>query len=213
MTSGRSVVVGVAGGSGSGKSTVVRRIVEEIGPSYAVVLRHDWYYRDLAHLTPAARAGVNYDHPDALETDLLAAHLETLLRGQPVEAPIYDFTEHVRRDQTVRIEPAAVVILDGILILADPRLRALMDVKVFVDADAAVRLDRRVRRDTKERGRSPESVRAQYAATVRPMHLEFVEPSKDHADVVVTGGGHNRSGVEQVVAAVRRALARAAGSH
>lgn len=209
MSRSTPVVVGVAGGSGSGKTTVVRRIVEAIGPSDTVVLHHDWYYRDLSHLTPAARDRVNFDHPDALETDRLVVHLEALLRGEPVEAPVYDFAGHVRRRETVRVEPAPVIILDGILILWDARLRTLMDVKVFVDADAAVRLERRVRRDTRYRGRSPESVLAQYTATVRPMHLEFVEPSKVHADVIVTGGGHNRTGVERVVAAVRGAAGRA----
>lgn len=205
----RPILLGVAGGSGSGKTTVVRRIVEALGPGAVVVLHHDSYYRDSGHLPREERAGINYDHPDALETDLLVAHLGRLLAGHAVEMPVYDFAEHVRRAETVRVEPRPVVILDGILILWDERLRKLMDVKLFVDADSDVRLDRRLRRDMEERGRSAESVLTQYMATVRPMHLEFVEPSKRYADVIIPRGGHNRIGVDLVVATVRGMLERA----
>jgi uridine kinase len=205
----RPILLGVAGGSGSGKTTVVRRLVEAIGPGAVVVLHHDSYYRDAAHLPRGERARINYDHPDALETDLLVEHLGRLLAGHAVEMPVYDFAEHVRRADTVRMEPRPVIILDGILILWDARLRELMDVKLFVDADADVRLDRRLRRDMAERGRSAESVLTQYMATVRPMHLEFVEPSKRYADVIIPRGGHNRIGVDLVVATVRGMFERA----
>ena len=207
-----SVLIGVAGGSGSGKTTVVRRIVEAIGRTDVVVLHHDSYYRDASHLPPEERAAINYDHPESLETELLIRHLESLLRGEPVDVPVYDFANHVRREVTERAEPRPVIILDGILILWDRRLRDLMDVKLFVDADADVRLGRRLRRDMEERDRSPDSVLTQYMATVRPMHLEFVEPSKRYADVIIPRGGHNRVGVDLVVATVRSALdARRAG--
>lgn len=202
----RRVLIGVAGGSGSGKTTVVRRIVDAIGRRNVAVLHHDSYYRDASHLPPDERAAINYDHPESLETGLLIRHLEALLRGEPVEVPVYDFSNHVRLPATERVEPRPVVILDGILILWDKRLRELMDVRLFVDADADVRLGRRLRRDMEERGRSPESILAQYMATVRPMHLEFVEPSKRYADVIIPRGGHNRVGVELVVATVRSAL-------
>lgn len=170
------------------------------------VLHHDAYYRDAAHLPPEERARINYDHPDALETELLIGHLETLLEGGEVEVPIYDFSNHVRTDHTERVGSRPVIILDGILILWDARLRDLMDVKLFVDADADVRLGRRLRRDMEERGRAPESVLTQYMKTVRPMHLEFVEPSKRYADVILPRGGHNQVGVDMVVATVRAAL-------
>lgn len=210
MTS-RPVLIGVAGGSGSGKTTVVRRIIEALGGAEDVaVLHHDSYYRDSSGLPPEERALINYDHPDSLETELLIRHLHALLGGEAVDVPIYDFTNHVRTARTQRIEPRPVIILDGILILWDGRLRDLMDVKLFVDADPDVRLARRLRRDTEERGRSAQSVLDQYMETVRPMHLEFVEPSKRYADVILPRGGHNRVGVQMVVASVRGIVARAA---
>lgn len=200
------VLIGVAGGSGSGKTTVVGRIVEAIGADDVVVLHHDSYYRDASHLSMEERARINYDHPDALETELLIEHLETLLDGRAVEVPVYDFALHVRRSETETVVPRPVIILDGILILWDSRLRDLMDVKLFVDADADVRLGRRLKRDMEERDRSPESVLSQYMATVRPMHLEFVEPSKRYADVILPRGGHNEVGVGVVVATIRNRL-------
>jgi uridine kinase len=204
----RPILVGVAGGSGSGKTTVVHRMVEAIGAEDVVVLHHDAYYRDQSHLAPEERARINYDHPDALETDFLVRHLQALLAGQPVQVPVYDFARHVRLPGPRPVEPRPVVILDGILILWDARLRSLMDIRVFVDADADVRLERRLRRDMVERGRSVESVLTQYMATVRPMHLEFVEPSKRYADVIIPRGGHNQVGVDLVVATVRGMMAR-----
>ena len=203
----RPVILGVAGGSGSGKTTVVRRLISALGGEHDVaVLHHDAYYRDASHLPPEERRQINYDHPDSLETELLIEHLKTLVRGDSVAVPIYDFANHVRTANTERVESRPVIILDGILILWDRRLRDLMDVKLFVDADADVRLGRRLRRDMEERGRTPESVLSQYMETVRPMHLEFVEPSKRYADVIIPRGGHNRVGVDMVVATVRSAL-------
>lgn len=207
MTRRRSVLVGVAGGSGSGKTTVVRRIVDAIGAATTAVLRHDSYYRDLSHMPPAARVGINYDHPDALESDLLVAHLAALLDGEAVELPVYDFAAHVRSSETVLVAPQPLIIVDGLLVLGDPRLRALMDLKVFVETDSEERLARRLRRDVRERGRSEDSVLAQFRLTVQPMHAKFVQPTMRYADIVVRGGGHNRRDVERVVAAVRRVLA------
>lgn len=206
-TEEQTVLIGVAGGSGSGKTTVVRRIVDAIGPGNVVVLHHDSYYRDASHLPMEERARINYDHPNSLETELLIEHLEALRARDAVEVPVYDFAHHVRTTETRAAEPRPVIILDGILILWDQRLRELMDVKVFVDADADVRLGRRLRRDMKERDRSPDSVLNQYMATVRPMHLEFVEPSKRYADVIIPRGGHNEVGVGMVISTIRSALA------
>jgi uridine kinase len=203
----RPVLVGVAGGSGAGKSTAVRHIADELRDTPVAVVHHDSYYRDLSHLTPAEREAVNYDHPHALETTLLVRHLEALAAGQDVDLPVYDFERHVRRAETVRLEASPVIILDGILILADDRLRRLLDLKVYVDTPDADRLDRRLQRDVATRGRSERSVLSQYDATVRPMHREFVEPSRRHADVVLANGGHDRAGVERVVARIRRILA------
>lgn len=203
------VLIGVAGGSGSGKSTVVRRIVDAIGEHDVIVLHHDSYYRDRAHLPMEERARINYDHPDSLETGLLVEHLKGLRDGRTVEVPVYDFARHVRRPETETVDPRPVIILDGILILWDRRLRELMDVKLFVDADADVRLGRRLRRDMEERNRSPDAVLSQYMATVRPMHLEFVEPSKRYADVIIPRGGHNEVGVRMVITTIRSALGHA----
>jgi uridine kinase len=202
----RTVVLGVAGGSGSGKSTVVSEVCRLLEPGYTTVLHQDAYYRDLAHIPFEERVTVNFDHPRSLENELLVEHVEALLRGEPVEAPLYDFSTHTRRRETEPHAPAPVVILDGILVLADPHLRERMDLKVFVDTEADLRLIRRIRRDVIERGRTPESVIAQYEATVRPMHLEFVEPSKRHADLVVPEGGFNRVAVDLVVARLRSLL-------
>jgi uridine kinase len=197
------VLVGVAGGSGAGKSAVVRRLVAGLGTGEVAVVRHDAYYRDLSHLAPAEREGVNYDHPDAVETSLLVDHLDRLLEGDPIEAPVYDFVAHVRRDDPVLVEWRPVVLVDGLFVLSDERLRQRLDLKVFVDTPDAVRLERRLRRDVVERGRSADSVLSQYHTTVRPMHLEFIEPSKAHADIILAEGGDNLAGIELVVARVR----------
>jgi uridine kinase len=203
--------LGVAGGSGSGKSTVVSELCRLLGVGATTVLHHDAYYRDLRQIAFHQRVAVNFDHPQSLETELLVEHVERLLDGEPVDVPRYDFSTHTRREDTERHDPAPVVVLDGILVLADARLRALIDLKVFVDTEADLRLVRRIRRDVIERGRTPESVIAQYEATVRPMHLEFVEPSKRHADLVVPEGGFNRVAVDVVVARLRALLEAADG--
>ena len=199
----RPVVLGVAGGSGSGKSTVVREVCRILGEKLTSVLHHDSYYRDLSHRPFEARVQVNFDHPDALETELMVDHLHTLLQGTPVEVPTYDFATHTRARDTQLLRPTPVVVVDGILVLADARLRDVMDLRVFVDTDPDIRLLRRIRRDVVKRGRTADSVIAQYEATVRPMHLEFVEPSKRFADLVVPEGGYNRVAVDLVVTRIR----------
>ena len=204
------VVIGIAGGSGSGKTTVLRRILDAFGREHIAVLDHDAYYRDLSHLPLEARARFNFDHPDALETELMRAHLDELLAGQVIEKPVYDFTTHNRSAETVLIRPRPVVIIEGILVLAEPLLRERMDIKLFVDADDDVRLIRRIRRDLIERGRTIESVLDQYERTVRPMHLEFVEPSKRQADVIIPRGGQNVVAIEMVLARIASLLQKAA---
>lgn len=196
-------VIGVAGGSGSGKTTVVRRIVDSLGPEQVVVLEHDRYYRDRNDLRLEERAALNYDHPDSLDTDLLVDHVRTLKAGQSVDVPLYDFTRHARRTDRQRREPKRAIIVEGILIFIEPALRALMDVKVFVDADADTRFIRRMQRDVAERGRTLESVVEQYLATVKPMHFEFVEPTKRYADIIIPLGGHNAVAIDMMLSLVR----------
>ena len=202
----RPIVIGVAGGTGSGKTTVVHELVRALGGGRVSVVHHDAYYRDASHLTPAQRAAINFDHPDALETDLLVAHLDALRAGRPVEMPVYDFATHTRAAETRIIEPTRAVVVDGLLVLWDARLRERLDVKVFVDTDADVRLVRRLRRDIEDRGRSFDSVLRQYVETVRPMHLEFVEPSKRWADIILPEGGRNQVGVDMLVSKIRSDL-------
>lgn len=202
----RPVVIGVAGGSGSGKTTVVNAIVRGIGRRQVTVIPHDAYYHDRSAVPPAERAGLNYDHPDALDTALLVEHLEALRAGRPAAVPVYDFAEHRRTDETLTAEPRAVLIVEGILILAEPALRQRMDIRVFVDTDADIRFIRRLRRDTRERGRTVDAVIAQYLRTVQPMHLEFVEPSKRHAHVIIPEGGENRVAVDMLIARIEAAL-------
>jgi uridine kinase len=200
------VVIGIAGGSGSGKTTVQRRIIEAFGRSQIALLDHDSYYVDLSHLPAEERAQFNFDHPNALETDLMVQHLDRLLAGEPVEKPTYDFTTHSRRDETETVDPLPVVIVEGILVLGEPALRERMDIKLYVDAPDDVRLIRRIQRDLHERGRDIENVIQQYKRTVRPMHLEFVEPSKRRADVIIPHGGHNRVALDMVLAHVQSLL-------
>ncbi|HEX6796827.1 MAG TPA: uridine kinase [Ktedonobacterales bacterium] len=192
----RPLVVGVAGGTGAGKTTVARAIIEAVGPQRVAVLSEDAYYREYAHLSEAERARINWDHPDAIETPLLLAHVRDLLAGRAVERPVYDFSAYARAPQTVRVEPRPVVLVEGILIYVDPALRALCDVKVFVDTDADLRFIRRLQRDVADRGRTVENVVQQYLATVRPMHLAFVEPTKRYADIIVPEGGENQVAIE-----------------
>lgn len=180
------LIIGIAGGSGSGKTTIAEALVEAIDG--VAFIKHDAYYRHEPHLTFEERSRLNYDHPDSLETDLLVRHLSALREGLPFEQPVYDFSTHLRSDETVTIAPAPVVVLEGILVLADRDLRDLLDLRVFVDTDPDLRLARRLERDIRERGRTPESVLAQYLSTVRPMHLQYVEPSKRHADIIIPGG-------------------------
>ena len=201
------LVIGIAGGSGSGKTTVANVILSRVGSGRIAYLPHDAYYRDLSHLSPMLRIEVNFDHPDSLETELMIQHILQLKAMQPVELPIYDFTHHARTDQTILIEPQRVILVEGILILAEPVLRKLLDVKIFVDTDADVRLIRRLQRDITERGRTTESVINQYLKTVRPMHLEFVEPSKRYADVIIPEGGFNTVAMDMVIARIESLLA------
>jgi len=196
-------VIGVAGGSGSGKTTVVRRIIESIGNDQVTVLEHDRYYRDRNDLRLEERAALNYDHPDSLETDLLVRHLHELRAGRAVELPTYDFARHARQSATVPVSPRKAIIVEGILIFADAALRDLMDVKVFVDADDDTRFIRRLQRDISERGRTVASVIEQYLGTVKPMHLEFVEPSKRYADIIIPQGGHNTVAIDMLLTLIR----------
>jgi len=197
------LIVGVAGGSGSGKTTVVRRIVESLGPEEVTLLDHDRYYRDRNELRLEERAALNYDHPDALETDLMVRHVRELKAGRPVQVPRYDFTRHARLPDSETFVPRRAIILEGILIFTDSALRQLMDIKVFVDTDSDTRFTRRLVRDVSERGRTMESVIDQYQSTVKPMHLEFVEPSKRYADVLIPMGGHNTVAVDLLLTLLR----------
>ncbi len=200
------LIIGIAGGTGSGKTTVARRLRDAL-PG-CVLMEHDWYYRDRGHLPPAERETVNYDHPDALDSDLLAEHLAWLREGKPIAAPIYDYLTHTRSRECRHIAPAPVVIVEGILVLAESALRAQMDIKVFVDTDADIRVFRRIRRDLEQRGRSFASVRDQYYQSVRPMHLQFVEPSKRWADLILPEGGENQVGIEILLARLRERVSR-----
>jgi uridine kinase len=202
----RNILIGVAGGTGSGKTTVTRAVTERFGPSEVVLLEQDFYYKRADHLPFEERARINYDHPDAFDTDLLIEHVGSLVAGAAIEKPSYDFVAHNRRADTIHVEPAHVIILEGILVLENPRLRELMDIKLFVDTEADVRILRRLRRDMTERGRSFDSVIDQYLKTVRPMHLQFVEPSKRYADLIIPEGGQNRVAFDMLVAKIEYLL-------
>jgi uridine kinase len=202
----RSVVLGIAGGTGSGKTTVARSIIDRIGQTRVAYLEHDCYYHDLSHLPAAERRRVNFDHPDAFDTELMIDHVQRLQDGVSVQKPVYSYTESVRTEMTERVDPRPLIVIEGILALENARLRSLMDVKIFVDTDDDIRLMRRLRRDTVHRGRSMAHVLTQYEATVRPMHLAFVMPSRRQADVVIPRGGHNRVAIEMVADALVRRL-------
>jgi uridine kinase len=202
------VVIGIAGGTGSGKTTVANVILQRVGADKIALLPHDAYYKDLQDLPRAQRDMVNFDHPDSLETDLLVRHIGQLRQWEPVEIPIYDFTTHSRTQRTQRIDPQPVILVEGILIFHEPALRELFDVKIFVDTDPDIRFIRRLQRDILERGRTVDSVIHQYQTTVRPMHLEFVEPSKRHADVIIPEGGLNTVAMDMVVARMESLLAK-----
>jgi uridine kinase len=200
------VVVGVAGGTGSGKTTVATEILRRAGTDHISFIQHDAYYKDLSDLPMAQRAMQNFDHPDALDNALLISHLQELKAGRPIELPVYDFTTHSRTSRTVTVEPFPVILVEGILIFADEELRQLMDVRIYVDTDADIRFIRRLQRDIAERGRTMESVIHQYLATVRPMHQEYVEPSKRHANVIIPEGGFNEVAMEMIAARIRALL-------
>jgi uridine kinase len=202
----KTLCIGVAGGTGSGKSTVASEIVRRVGPGRILIVNQDRYYRDLSHLDEADRVHHNFDHPAAIEESLLAYHLHNLKQGHSVELPVYDFTRHVRTTKVEQVAPQPVILVEGILILAIPALREILDVKIFVDTDADLRFIRRLRRDIAERGRTVEDVVAQYEATVRPMHLEFVEPSKRWADVIIPEGGFNTVALDLVISRILQML-------
>ncbi|MCS4039613.1 uridine kinase [Salinibacter ruber] len=200
------VVIGISGGSGSGKTTVLNHILEEFGSDPIAILDHDAYYHDLSHLSREKRAQFNFDHPDALETSLMREHLDRLIEGEAIEKPVYDFTTHTRREETETVEPRPVIIIEGILVLAESALEERMDIKIYVDAADDIRLMRRIRRDMQERDRSIEGILRQYERTVRPMHLEFVEPSKREADIIIPRGGHNEVAIQMVMSRIQELL-------
>ena len=203
----RPVIVGIAGGTGSGKTTVARAVYDRVGKDRIEWISHDSYYRQFDGLDLEQRHHINYDHPDSLETELLCRHLDVLVKGSSVEVPIYDFTTHSRKTDTVRVEPRKVVIVEGILVLAEVELRKRIDIKLFVDTPADIRFVRRLMRDIKTRGRSVESVIEQYVTTVRPMHEEFVEPSKRYADLIIPEGGENLVAIDAIIARVEGLVA------
>ena len=204
----RPVIFSVAGGTGSGKTTVAHNILQLIGQEHIAYVPHDAYYKHQSQLSLEERRRTNYDHPDSLETSLMIIHIMQLVNGQAVDIPVYDFTIHLRTSQTTHVEPAPIILVEGILILSEPELRKLFDIKLFVDTDADLRLIRRLQRDMQERGRTFDSVIKQYLTTVRPMHMEFVEPSKRYADVIIPVGGHNEVAIEMVAARIRSLLER-----
>ncbi|MGD0337928.1 MAG: uridine kinase [Bacteroidota bacterium] len=198
-----SLIIGIAGGTGSGKTTVTEKVVERLDSSDVVVIAHDSYYYDLSHYPGKSPAEINYDHPDALETSLLIGHLKNLREGCSIKQPLYDFSTHRRRSETQTIDPKRIIIVEGILIFIEQELRDLMDVKIFVDTDADERLLRRMKRDLTERGRSIDSIIQQYVSTVKPMHCEFVEPSKRWADIIVPRGGENEVAIDMIITKIR----------
>jgi uridine kinase len=205
----KPTIIGIAGGSGSGKSTVARKVAEALKPASVAFVDMDAYYRNHTEMTLEERRRVNWDHPDALDIDLLVSHLEALSRGEAVEKPVYNYVTHLRDEKTQRIEPSDVVVLDGILLFVDERIRTRCDVKAFVDTDSDVRLIRRIRRDMAKRGRPLQEILDQYLTTVQPMHLQFVEPSKRYADLIVPRGGHNTVAIDLLVGAIAQRVASA----
>ncbi len=208
----RRVLIGVAGGSASGKTMVADRVCEELGTDQVAIVKQDFYYKDLSHLPFEERTKQNFDHPDAFDMELFYNHVRLLLEGSDLEVPVYDFRKHLRLKETLTISGCRIIILEGILLLDDPLLRTLMDIKVYIDTDSDIRLMRRIRRDVAERGRTLEAVLDQYENSVRPMHLQFVEPSKRYADVIVPEGGHNEVAIDLLVTKIRSILEPRAGA-
>ena len=201
------LVIGIAGGTGSGKTTFANSLAAALPPDSIAIIDHDSYYKDRPELSFEERQKINYDHPDALEDSLLISHLDVLRAGKPVEIPQYDFTRHARLQETRRVDPAPVVVVEGILVFVDEALRQRLDVKIFVDTDADIRVFRRIRRDIEQRGRTFQSIREQYYRTVRPMHLQFVEPSKRWADLIIPEGGNNHVALDLIIGKLRHVLA------
>lgn len=206
MTTNKPVVIGVAGGSGSGKTSVTKSICRRFSDKTILVIEQDYYYKDQSHLTFKERLKTNYDHPLAFDNDLLVQHLKDLIARKPIEKPVYDYTLHTRSDKVIHVEPKQVIIVEGILILEDPKLVELMDIKVFVDTDADLRIIRRLMRDIKDRGRSLDSVINQYTQAVRPMHLQFVEPTKRYADIIIPEGGENHVAIDLMATKIEQIL-------
>lgn len=204
----KNLTVGICGGTGSGKTTITNRLISALSEQSVVLLQQDHYYKDLSHLTFEQRTKVNFDHPDSIETPLMIQQLQALREGRAIDRPMYDFTQHRRLAETVRVEPRPAVLLEGILIFENAEVRKLLDIKIFVDTDADIRFIRRLRRDVRERGRTVESVVEQYLTTVRPMHNEFIEPSKRYADVIIPEGGHNEVGIDLVIQKIKSLLPR-----
>jgi uridine kinase len=204
----RALTIGISGGTGSGKTTITNRLIEALSEDRILILQQDHYYKDLPHLPLEERAKQNFDHPESLDTPLLVSHVHSLREGNAIERPVYDFTQHRRVPATVHLEPRPALIVEGILIFENPALRNLLDIKIFVDTDADLRFIRRMRRDVRERGRTAESVVEQYMKTVRPMHMEFIEPSKRYADVIIPEGGHNEVGIDLVIQKILSLLPR-----
>ncbi|MCT4595053.1 MAG: uridine kinase [Anaeromicrobium sp.] len=199
----RPIVIGITGGTGSGKSTVAKAVFESLPQTNISIIEQDSYYKDQTHISMEERVKTNYDHPLAFDTDLLNKHLVDLLNNKPIEKPIYNFSKHTRETKTVTVYPKDIIILEGIMILEDEKLRELMDIKIFVDTDADVRIVRRITRDINERGRTLESVISQYLSTVRPAHLQFIEPSKRYADIIIPEGGYNKVAIDIMVSKVK----------
>lgn len=200
------MIIGISGGTGSGKTTVAQKIIASVGGGNVVYLQQDSYYRNLGDMPLDLRHQVNYDHPDAFDTELLINHLEALRAGESIEQPIYDYPTHSRRSETIHVDPRLVIVLEGILVFVNSQMRGLMDLKIFVDTDADIRFIRRLDRDVHERGRSVESVITQYTTTVRPMHLQFVEPSKRYADIIIPEGGFNDVGIDLITGKIKSFL-------
>lgn len=207
----RPIIIGIAGGTGSGKSTVAQEIYSSLPEESISVIEQDNYYKDQSHLSFEERTKTNYDHPDAFDTALLLEHLKKLSMGEAIDKPIYDFANHTRKKETVKVEPKDIVVLEGIMILVEPEIRNMLDIKIFVDTDADVRIIRRIKRDIKERGRTLDSVIDQYINVVRPMHLQFVEPTKRYADIIIPEGGYNKVAIDIMIAKVNEIVRRKQG--